>query len=56
MVDKNGRVFVIRDDKGNIVAQSWVWRNKDVLCFDNIEIPNKTFTRISKEHPELGRT
>lgn len=56
MVDKNGRVFVIRDDKGNIVAQSWVWRNKDVLCFDNIEIPDKTFTRISKEHPQLGRT
>lgn len=56
MVDKNGRVFVIRDDKGNIVAQSWVWRNKDVLCFDNIEIPDKTFTRVSKEHPELGRT
>ena len=25
MVDNNGRVFVIRDDEGNIIAQSWVW-------------------------------
>lgn len=55
MVDKNGRVFVIKDEQGNIVAQSWVWRNKDVLCFDNIEIPDKAFARSVKEHPELGR-
>ena len=46
MVDKNGRVFVVRDNKGNIVSQSWVWRNKNVLCFDNIEIPNKAFDRV----------
>lgn len=55
MVDNNGRVFVIKDEQGNIVAQSWVWRNKDVLCFDNIEIPDKAFARATKEHPELGR-
>ena len=55
MVDKNGRVFVIKDEQGNIVAQSWVWRNKDVLCFDNIEIPDKAFVRATKESPELGR-
>lgn len=55
MVDKNGRVFIIKDDQGNIIAQSWVWRNKDVLCFDNIEIPDKVFDRTIKEHPELGR-
>ena len=55
MVDKNGRVFVIKDEHGNIVAQSWVWRNKDVLCFDNIEIPDKAFARTVKEHPDLGR-
>ena len=46
MVDKNGRVFVIKDKKGNIVSQSWVWRNGNVLCFDNIEIPNKAFERV----------
>lgn len=55
MVDKNGRVFVIKDDVGNIVAQSWVWRNKDVLCFDNIEIPDKAFSRAIKDNPEQGR-
>ena len=47
MVDKNGRVFVIRDKEGNIVSQSWVWRNKNVLCFDNIEIPDKAFDRVN---------
>lgn len=41
MVDKNGRVFVIYDENGELVAQSWVWRNKDVLCFDNIEVPDQ---------------
>ena len=55
MVDKNGRVFVVYDKLGNIVAQSWVWRNKDVLCFDNIEIPDKAFARAIRENPELGR-
>ena len=55
MVDKNGRVFVIKDEEGNITAQSWVWRNKDVLCFDNIEIPYKAFERVGKENQKLGR-
>ena len=41
MTSKDGRIFVIRDKDGNIVAQSWVWRNKDVLCFDNIEVSDK---------------
>ena len=53
MVDKNGRVFVIRDKLGNIVSQSWVWRNKDVLCFDNIEIPNKAFAREKSTDREV---
>ena len=55
MVDKNGRVFVIKDEDGNIVSQSWVWRNEDVLCFDNIEIPGKAFARVRREHPELEK-
>ena len=55
MVDKNGRVFLIRDETGKPVAQSWVWRNQDVLCFDNIEIPDRAFARMVKEYPELGR-
>ncbi len=41
---KNGRIFVVEeiDEDGevkSIVAQSWVWRNKDTMCFDNIEVP-----------------
>lgn len=42
--ENNGRIFVVEqiDENGKViklVAQSWVWRNKDRLCFDNIEIP-----------------
>lgn len=40
-VSKHGRIFVIKDKEGAVVAQSWVWRNKNVICFDNIEIPDK---------------
>ena len=54
MVDKHGRVFVVRDDQGNIAAQSWVWRNKNVICFDNIEIPDKAFVRAIKNDPVSG--
>ena len=42
-INKNGSVFVIEevDNYGNpvkVIAQSWVWRNVDRLCFDNIEM------------------
>ena len=52
MIDPNGRIFIVRDDKNNIVAQSWVWRNKDVLCFDNIEIPHKASDRFEELYPQ----
>ncbi len=52
MIDPNGRIFIVRDDMNNIVAQSWVWRNKDVLCFDNIEIPHKASDRFEELYPE----
>lgn len=48
MTDPNGRIFLIRDKEGNIVSQSWCWRNQTVLCFDNIEIPDKAFMRATK--------
>ena len=41
MVDKNGRLFCVHDKNGEVIAQSWVWRNGDVLCFDNIEVPDQ---------------
>ena len=33
---KNGRTFVVRKN-GELIAQSWVWRNGNALCFDNVE-------------------
>lgn len=56
MVSNDGRVFIIKDNDGNIIAQSWVWRNKGVLCFDNIEIPNKAFERFAKTNHGLDNS
>ncbi len=47
VVSEHGRIFFVRDQDGNYEAQSWVWRNGNVLCFDNIEIPNKAFNRAA---------
>lgn len=55
MLSPDGRVFCVKDDEGKIVAQSWVWRNQDVICFDNIEVPNRVFEMYEKKHPEVGR-
>ena len=33
----NGRVLVVQDAKGKVLSQSWIWRNQNVLCLDNIE-------------------
>ena len=37
MTEKNGRVMVVRDENDVILAQSWVWREKDLICFDDVE-------------------
>ena len=50
MTSNDGRVFVIRDNDGNIVAQSWVWRNGNAICFDNVEIPDRAFARVVREN------
>ena len=34
---KNGRILVIKKNN-ELVAHSWIWRNGDLLCLDNIEI------------------
>ena len=41
MTEKNGRVFVVRDSDKRVVAQAWLWRNGNTICFDNVEIPNR---------------
>lgn len=35
--DEDSRIFVLKKNNA-IVAQSWVWRNGNIVCFDNIEI------------------
>ena len=35
--NEDSRIFVIKKN-GEIVAQSWVWRNGNTICFDDIEI------------------
>ena len=40
LTNQNGRIFVIKKDN-EIIAHSWVWRNGNHLCFDNIEISKK---------------
>ena len=54
---ENGRIFVVKKDN-KIVAQSWVWRNGNVLCFDNVETrgnydPNKLLQIYEKASEEL---
>ena len=40
LTSNNGRILVVK--KGNeILAHSWIWRNGDLLCLDNIEISKK---------------
>ncbi len=34
---ENDRIFVIKEN-GKIVAQSWIWRRGNLVCFDNIEV------------------
>ena len=36
--------FVVRKGK-DIIAQSWIWKNKDVLCFDSIEVLGKDLNK-----------
>jgi len=55
MVDPHGRIFVVRDKEGQIVAQSWMWRNKNTICFDDIEIPNRLLTITERKNGPLAR-
>ena len=40
LTSKNGRILVVKKDE-EILAHSWLWRNGDLLCLDNIEISKK---------------
>lgn len=52
--EKNGAIFIIEeiDEKGNVIrpiGQSWTWRNKTRMCFDNIEIKPVIQETLSSE-------
>lgn len=36
MESENGRSFVVYHN-GNFLANSWMWRNGDIVCFDSVE-------------------
>ena len=37
LTSKNGRILVVKKN-GELIAHSWLWRNGNVLCLDNIEV------------------
>lgn len=40
LLNKNGRILVVKKDN-KLLAHSWLWRNGNLLCLDNIEISKK---------------
>lgn len=40
LTSKNGRILAIKKNN-EILSHSWIWRNGDLLCLDNIEISKK---------------
>jgi len=40
LTSNNGRILVVKKNN-EILAHSWIWRNGDLLCLDNIEISKK---------------
>lgn len=55
---QNGRLVVLRDDEGRFIAQSWMWRNGNVVCFDSIEANaiEKNTTAEQNEYVDLIRS
>lgn len=52
--EHTGGVFVVEgiDDYGRstgVVAQSWIWRNGNRVCFDNVEINRANRKKLEKE-------
>ena len=57
-IENNGRIFIIEElnENGEVVkpvAQSWVWRNKDTVCFDNIEIPEIEKPKLKEDNGDI---
>lgn len=57
-IEDTGRIFMVEeiDEKGRVVkpvAQSWVWRNKDTICFDNIEISAGEKPKLKEDNGDI---
>lgn len=64
---ENGRIIEILDDDGTLIAQSWMWRNGNVVCFDSIEANaiesekysdadrKRLINKIEKTYREVGK-
>lgn len=53
----NSSFFVVRKGK-KIYAQSWIWQNKKIFCFDSIEVLGKDFNKnkdILKAYKETAK-
>ena len=48
-INPNGRFFKVVY-QGKIVAYSWVWRQGEVLCFDNIEVTDNCYKLDNPEY------
>lgn len=47
-INENGRLFAVyKEDE--VIAISWVWRNNQVLCFDNIEVKRSEMSETIAE-------
>lgn len=40
-IEANGRILLISDNEGNLIAESWLWRNGNYLCFDSLEVNDR---------------
>lgn len=54
VTEHNGSLFIVEElnEHGEVVrevAQSWMWRNGDRICFDNIEIPDTIIPELGKQ-------
>lgn len=54
VTEHNGSLFIVEELNENgepirEVAQSWMWRNGDRICFDNIEIPDPIIPELGKQ-------
>lgn len=48
-INPNGRFFKVTY-QNKIIAYSWVWRQGDVLCFDNIEVTDNSYKLDNPEY------